>query len=124
MTNLKKLAVIALLTPLFAACSSGPSESDVEGLIQAQYDKANSMMDDAMSQAGAGNDEMAKAISGMMEGMMPTLEKVENVSCDTTEGDNTYLCTADITQTIGGKSRTDSGTFKVNDVNGKWVLTQ
>jgi len=55
---------------------------------------------------------------------MPKLEKVENVSCDTTEGDNTYLCTADVTQTIGGKSRTDSGTFKVNDVNGTWVLTQ
>ncbi|WP_351089937.1 hypothetical protein, partial [Shewanella sp. S1-49-MNA-CIBAN-0167] len=88
---------------------SGPSESDVEALIQAQYDKANSMMDDAM--ANAGNDEMAKAVSGMMEGMMPTLEKVENVSCDTAEGDNTYLCTADVTQTIGGKSRTDSGTF-------------
>lgn len=122
MKNLKKLALILLLTPLFAACSSGPSESDVEALIQAQYDKANSMMDDAM--ANAGNDEMAKAMSGMMEGMMPTLEKVENVSCDTTEGDNTYLCTADVTQTIGGKSRTDSGTFKVNDVNGTWVLTQ
>ena len=120
MKNLKKLALILLLTPLFAACSSGPSESDVEALIQAQYDKANSMMDDAV--ANAGNDEMAKAMSGMMEGMMPTLEKVENVSCDTTEGDNTYLCTADVTQTIGGKSRTDSGTFKVNDVNGKWVL--
>ncbi|MDN3397401.1 hypothetical protein QL919_01500 [Psychrobacter sp. APC 3426] len=122
MKNLKKLALILLLTPLFAACSSGPSESDVEALIQAQYDKANSMMDDAV--ANAGNDEMAKAMSGMMEGMMPTLEKVENVSCDTTEGDNTYLCTADVTQTIGGKSRTDSGTFKVNDVNGTWVLTQ
>ena len=122
MKNLKKLALILLLTPLFAACSSGPSESDVEALIQAQYDKANSMMDDAV--ANAGNDEMAKAMSGMMEGMMPTLEKVENVSCDTTEGDNTYLCTADVTQTIGGKSRIDSGAFKVNDVNGKWVLTQ
>lgn len=122
MKNLKKLALLVLLTPLFAACSSGPSESDVEALIQAQYDKANSMMDDAM--ANAGNDEMAKAMSGMMEGMMPTLEKVENVSCDTTEGDNTYLCTADVTQTIGGKSRTDSGAFKVNDVNGTWVLTQ
>ncbi len=122
MTKLKKLAAVLLLTPLFVACSSGPSEGDVEGLIQAQYDKANSMMDDAMAQAG--NDEMAKAMSGMMEGMMPTLEKVENVSCDTTEGDNTYLCTADVTQTIGGKTRTDNGTFKVNDVNGKWVLNQ
>lgn len=81
------------------------------------------MMDDVMAQAGqSGNDEMTKAMSGMMAGMIPKLEKVENVSCDTTEGDNTYLCTADVTQTVGGKSRTDKGTFKVNDVNGEWVL--
>ncbi|MGP5553079.1 hypothetical protein [Psychrobacter celer] len=121
MRSIKKLAIIAVLTPLFAACSSGPSDSDVEELIQTQYDKANSIMDDAMVQAG--DDEMAKAVSGMMAGMMPTLESVDNVSCDTTEGDNTYLCTADVTQTIGGNSRTDSGAFKVSDVNGEWVLT-
>lgn len=121
MRSIKKLAIIAVLTPLFAACSSGPSDSDVEELIQAQYDNANSIMDDAMVQAG--DDEMAKAVSGMMAGMMPTLESVDNVSCDTTEGDNTYLCTADVTQTIGGSSRTDSGAFKVSDVNGEWVLT-
>ncbi len=121
MRSIKKLAIIAVLTPLFAACSSGPSDSDVEELIQAQYDKANSIMDDAMVQAG--DDEMAKAVSGMMAGMMPTLESVDNVSCDTTEGDNTYLCTADVTQTIGGNSRTDSGAFKVSDVNSEWVLT-
>ena len=121
MKSIKKLAIIAVLTPLFAACSSGPSDSDVEELIQAQYDKANSIMDDAKVQAG--DDEMAKAVSGMMAGMMPTLESVDNVSCDTTEGDNTYLCTADVTQTIGGNSRTDSGAFKVSDVNGEWVLT-
>ncbi len=47
MRRIKKLAIIAVLTPLFAACSSGPSDSDVEELIQAQYDKANSIMDDA-----------------------------------------------------------------------------
>ena len=121
MRRIKKLAIIAVLTPLFAACSSSPSDSDVEELIQTQYDKANSIMDDAMVQAG--DDEMAKAVSGMMAGMMPTLESVDNVSCDTTEGDNTYLCTADVTQTIGGNSRTDSGAFKVSDVNGEWVLT-
>ncbi len=121
MRSIKKLAIIAVLTPLFAACSSGPSDSDVEELIQAQYDKANSIMDDAMVQAG--DDEMVKAVSGMMAGMMPTLESVDNVSCDTTEGDSTYLCTADVTQTIGGNSRTDSGAFKVSDVNGEWVLT-
>ncbi len=122
MNNLIKLGAVLLLTPILIACSNKPSESDVVELIQTQYDKANSMMNDAMAQAG--DDETAKAMSGMMEGMMPTLEKVENVSCDNTDGDNAYLCTADVTQTIGGTSRTDSGVFKVNDVNGTWVLTQ
>ena len=120
MTNLKKLAVIALLTPLFVACSNAPSESTVEALIEAQYEQANSMMDDAM--ANAGNDEMAKAMSGMMEGMMPKLERVENINCDTIEGDNTYMCTADITQTIAGESRTNKTNFKVYQVNDEWVL--
>ncbi len=120
MKNFKKLAAVLLLMPLLVACSSGPSESDVEGLIQAQYDKANSMMDDAMAQAG--NDEMAKAMSGMMEGMMPKLEKVENINCDTTEGENTYMCTADITQAIAGNSRTNKTNFKVYQVNDEWVL--
>jgi len=118
--SFKKLAVIAVLTPLFAACSNAPSESTVEGLIEAQYEQANSMMDDAM--ANAGNDEMAKAMSGMMEGMMPKLESVENVNCDTTEGENTYMCTADITQTIGGNSQSNKTSFKVYQVNDEWVL--
>ncbi|MDE4455009.1 hypothetical protein [Psychrobacter sp. DAB_AL62B] len=120
MNHLKKLAAIALLTPLFVACSNAPSESTVEGLIEAQYEQANSMMDDAM--ANAGNDEMAKAMSGMMEGMMPKLESVENINCVTTEGDNTYMCTADITQTIAGTSRTNKTNFKVYQVNDEWVL--
>ena len=51
MKNLKKLALIVLLTPLFAACSNAPSESVVEGLIEAQYEQANSIMDDAMANA-------------------------------------------------------------------------
>lgn len=120
MKNLKKLALIVLLTPLFAACSNAPSESVVEGLIEAQYEQANSIMDDAM--ANAGNDEMAKAMSGMMEGMMPKLERVENINCDSVEGDNTYMCTADITQTIAGNSRTNKTSFKVYQVNDEWVL--
>lgn len=120
MNSFKKLAVIAVLTPLFAACSNAPSESTVEGLIEAQYEQANSMMGDAM--ANAGNDEMAKAMSGMMEGMMPKLESVENVNCDTTEGENTYMCTADITQTIGGNSQSNKTSFKVYQVNDEWVL--
>ncbi|MGO2339623.1 MAG: hypothetical protein ACTH5M_03370 [Psychrobacter sp.] len=120
MKSFKKLAVIAVLTPLFVACSNSPSESTVEGLIEAQYEQANSMMDDAM--ANAENDEMAKAMSSMMEGMMPELESVENINCDTTEGENTYMCTADITQTIGGNSATNKTSFKVYQVNDEWVL--
>ncbi len=118
--NIRNIVAMLLLTPLLAACSSGPSESDVENLIEAQYEQAGSMMDNAM--AGAGNDEMARAMSGMMAGMMPTLESVENVNCDTIEGDNTYMCTADITQTVAGNSRTDKGSFKVYQVNDEWVL--
>ena len=120
MNNFKKLALIALLTPLFAACSNAPPESTVKELIEAQYAQANSMIDDAM--ANAGNDEMAKAMSGMMEGMMPKLERVENINCDSVEGDNTYMCTADITQTIAGNSRTNKTSFKVYQVNDEWVL--
>ena len=120
MTHFKKLAVVALLTPLFAACSNAPPESTVEDLIEAQYEQANTMVNDAV--ANAGNDEMAKAMSGMMEGMMPKLEKVENINCDTTEGENTYMCTADITQAIAGNSRTNTTNFKVYQVNDEWVL--
>ena len=120
MTHFKKLVVVALLTPLFAACSNAPPESTVEDLIESQYEQANTMVNDAV--ANAGNDEMAKAMSGMMEGMMPKLEKVENINCDTTEGENTYMCTADITQAIAGNSRTNKTNFKVYQVNDEWVL--
>lgn len=120
MKNFKKLAIVLLFTPLLAACSSGPSESDVEELIAAQYEQAGSLMDDAMAQAG--DDEMAKALGGMLSGMMPKLESVDKVNCDSIEGDNTYMCTAEVTQTIGGNTRTDKGNFKVYQVNDEWVL--
>ena len=45
-----------------------------------------------------------------MAGMMPTLEKIAVIRLRVT----TLLCTADVTQTIGGNSRTDSGAFIVN----------
>ena len=120
MRRLTKLALIALLTPLFAACSNAPSDETVEQLVVSQYEQANSMMNDAM--ANAGNDEMAKAMSGMMDGMMPKLESVEDINCDEAGGENTYMCTADITQTIAGNSRTNRTSFKVYQVNDEWVL--
>lgn len=120
MSNFRRVALITLFMPLLVACSKAPSDSTVEGLIEAQYQQANSMMDDAMKNAG--NDEMTKAMSGMMKGMMPTLESVENVNCDTTEGENTYMCTADITQTISGNRQTNNASFKVYQVNDEWTL--
>ncbi|MGO2126970.1 hypothetical protein [Psychrobacter sp.] len=116
MKNLKKLALVLLLTPLFAACSSGPSDSTVEGLIEAQYEQMDSAMDDVV--AGAGNDEMVQAMSGMM----PKLESVDNISCDTTDGENTYMCTAEVTQSINGNSRMNKGGFRVYKINDEWVL--
>ncbi|PKG34491.1 MULTISPECIES: hypothetical protein [Psychrobacter] len=120
MTTFKKLAIVLCLTPLFIACSDAPSATVVEGLIQDQYEQADSLMDDAVAQAG--DNEMAQAMGGMFSGMMPKLESVENVNCDSIEGDNTFMCTADITQTIAGNSRTDKGSFKVYQVNDEWVL--
>lgn len=120
--RMPKLVAVLLLTPLFVACSKGPSESEVEGLIEAQYQQAHSAMDDAMNNAGAEDQEMVKAMGDMMAGMMPTLEAVEDLNCDSVEGDNTYMCTANIKQTIGGNSRTDKGSFKVYKVNDEWVL--
>lgn len=122
MKKITKLGVVLLLTPLFAACSKGPSSSDVEALIEAQYDQANSLMDSAIGSAG--NPEIASAVSGLMAGMVPKLESVKNVNCDKSDGDNAYLCTADITQTIYGESRTDKANFMVHKVNDEWVLRQ
>jgi PBP1b-binding outer membrane lipoprotein LpoB len=120
MENFKRLVLIILLTPFFAACSNAPSESTVEGLIEAQYEQTTKIVEDA--KANAGSDKMAKAMSGMMENMMPKLERIENIHCDTAEGDNTYLCTADVTQTIAGNSQTNKTNFKVYQVNDEWVL--
>lgn len=120
MRCLTKLVTITLFAPLFVGCSNAPSDDTVEQLVVAQYEQANSIMDDAM--ANAGNDEMAKAMSGMMEGMMPKLESVEDINCDEAGGENTYMCTADITQTIAGNSRTNRTSFKVYQVNDEWVL--
>ncbi len=120
MRCLTKLIIITLFVPLFVGCSNAPSDDTVEQLVVAQYEQADSMMDDAM--ANAGNDEVAKAMSGMMEGMMPKLESIEDINCDEAGGENTYMCTAYITQTIAGNSRTNRTSFKVYQVNDEWVL--
>lgn len=120
MKQVKKLTVIALLILLSTACSSPPSKSIVEGLIIAQYEQGEQIVSDAL--ANAGNDKTAITMSSMMERMMPKLERIENINCETAEGWSNYTCTADITQTIAGTSRVDKTRFKLSKVNGKWAL--
>ncbi len=122
MKKIIKFTTLVLFTSLIAACSKGPSDGDVKDLVEAQYDQANSMMHSAMS--GVKGTEMESAMNDMMAGMMPKLEAVDNINCDEAEGENTYLCTADITQTISGEKRTDETNFKVHKVNDEWVLRQ
>lgn len=120
MKQVKKLTMIALLTPLFTACANPPSESIVEGLIEAQYEQTDKIIAEAV--ASASNDKMAITMRDMMERMMPRLENIGHINCETTEDRNTYMCTADITQTIAGISRIDKTRFDVSKVNGEWIL--
>ena len=120
MGNFEKWALIEVFIPFFAAYSNAPPESTVEGLIEAQYEQTTKIVEDA--KANAGNDKMAKVMSGMMESMMPKLERIENIDCDTIEGENAYLCSADVTQSVAGNSQTNKTGFKVHKLNNEWVL--
>ena len=120
MKQVKQLAVIALLTPLFAACANPPANSIVEALIIAQYEHSDRIVEEAA--ANAGDDKAANAMSNMMTSMMPKLERIENIDCDTTDDSNIYVCTADITQTIAGTRRIDKTRFRLSQVNDEWVL--
>ena len=120
MGDFKRWALTVVLILFFATCSNGPSESTVEGLIAAQYEQGIEIMEAA--KANAGNDKMAQDISSLMERLMPKLERIENINCDRVEGENTYMCSADITQTIAGNTRTHKTNFKFYQVKREWVL--
>lgn len=115
-----KISAVLLLTPIFVACSDGPSSSEVETLIKAQYTQVDSLMESAMGDVG--DSELASAMSSMLSGMMPKLESVKNVSCNESDAKDTYLCTADITQKLGAESQSDTASFMVVKVNDEWVL--
>lgn len=120
MRHFKLLVLTAVLLPFLITYSKAPSESTVEGLIAAQYEQGIKIMEDA--KANAGNDKMAQDISSLMARMMPRLERVENIHCDRVKGNQTYRCSADITQTIAGNRRTNKTGFNVYQVKGEWVL--
>ena len=121
MGSFKKLTLIVMLAPFFSACTQGPPENTVEELIEAQYAQTDSLINEAV--ANAGNDKVQITMGTMMQSMLPRLERIENIHCNRTEGENNYTCTADITQTIVGKSQTNKTGFKVYKVKGEWVLS-
>ena len=120
MGKFKKLTLLLLFILFFVTYSKAPPDSTVERLIAAQYKEGIKIMQAA--KANAGNDKMAQDISSLMERMMPTLERVENIDCNRVKGNRTFSCTADITQKIAGNSRTNKTIFNVYQVNGEWTL--
>lgn len=120
MGKFKKLTLLLLYILFFVTYSKAPPDSTVEQLIAAQYKEGNKIMQAA--KANAGNDKMAQDISSLMERMMPTLERVENIDCNRVKGNRTFSCTADITQTIAGNSRTNKTIFNVYHAKGEWTL--
>lgn len=107
----KKFAMVLMIAPLLAACSGAPSNSTVKALVEEQYEQMNS----AMSSVGG-------EVGEMMSGMMPKLEKISDINCDSADSKNTYRCTAKITQSIAGNSQTTNSTFLVYKVNDEWAL--
>lgn len=111
MVAAKKFAMVLMIVPLLAACSKAPSNSMVKKLVEEQYEQMNS----AMSSVGG-------EVGEMMSGMMPKLESVSDINCDSADNKNTYRCTAKITQSIAGNSQTTNSTFLVYKVNDEWAL--
>lgn len=107
----KKLGILLTIAASLTACSEAPSNSIVKKLVEEQYEQMNS----AMSSVGG-------EVGEMMSGMMPKLEKISDINCDSADGKNTYRCTAKITQSIAGNSQTTNSTFLVYKVNDEWAL--
>ncbi|MGP5312575.1 hypothetical protein [Psychrobacter faecalis] len=120
MGKFKKLTLLLLYILFFVTYSKAPPDSTVERLIAAQYKEGIKIMQAA--KANAGNDKMAQDISSLMERMMPILERVENIDCNRVKDNRTFSCTADITQTIAGNSRTNKTIFNVYHAKGEWTL--
>ena len=120
MGKFKKLTLLLLYILFFVTYSKAPPDSTVARLIAAQYKEGIKIM--RAAKANAGNDKMAQDISSLMERMMPTFERVENIDCNRVKGNRNFSCTADITQKIAGNSRTNKTIFNVYQVNGEWTL--
>ncbi len=125
MNNSKMLAVVAVLVILLTACSEVPSDSTVESLIEMQYEQDSTVQNEAVDLDNidsGNNDKNNKSFDNIIQRSKPTLDSVDNVSCEVDESDYTYLCTADITQTMNGHTSTNQGSFKLYKADNEWVL--
>ena len=130
MNSSKMLAVVAALVTLLTACSEVPSNSTVEELIKTQYQQDSTVQNEAidlgdndLDNNDAGDNNTAhKSFDILVQKSMPTLDSVDNINCDIDESDYTYLCTADITQTMNGHTSINQGSFKIYKADNEWVL--
>ncbi len=126
MNSMKTVAVIAVLAILLTACSEAPFDRTVENLIKTQYEQAGIETNEVI--ALASNDKSNEAFNHVIQSAMPTLDSVDNVNCqviragESDEGKDSYLCTADITQTMNGHTSNNQGSFKVYKEDGEWAL--
>lgn len=121
MNSFDKLAVIIAVIALLTACSDEPSSSKVKSLIKIQYQQEDDIAANETT-ASADNDKGNKSFNNLIQSAMPILNNVDNINCIATKANNTYLCTADITQTMNGHTSTSEASFKIYKVNNKWRL--
>ena len=126
MNSIKIVAVVAVFTTLLTACYEAPFDTTVENLIKTQYEQAGTETNEVM--AIANKDKTNEAFNNVIQSAMPVLDSVDNIDCEAIsagendEGNNSYLCSADITQTMNGHTSTNQGSFKVYKADGEWAL--
>jgi hypothetical protein len=110
MKMLKKLAGV-VLTTFLAACSSGPSESDIQAIVKKQIEESNKQMAAFGSIFGSGGEAAAKAFSAEVPG-------IKKLGCKE-DGERAYKCDLEIS------SKGDKRIVPARFVKGSdgWVAT-
>ena len=120
MNSCKTLIVSAVMISLLTACSDDPSNRTVKGLLKKHYKQTDTMANKTTLLAA--NEQDNESFNSVIEKARPTLDSVDNIDCEATDSVDTYLCSADITQTMNGHTSTNQGSFKVYKAANKWLL--
>lgn len=110
MYNRSRYLLLVLATAALAACSDGPSEGDIQALLEAEVTQANDMVNEL---AGA---EMAAA-------MQTEIHDITLHGCDKVQ-DDTYRCDieVDITAPMVGH-KVQRSTITLTDTDAGWTAT-